>query len=301
MKRSYIYNQGSAPREEDGLVKGTRCFGVLNGVSAPFAPVYPQQLYDGRSGGEVVARMVERELTRLGDLGDDSLVGDVMYVNNRVNEFNGPEMTSGQRHGGTFAFGKILGEALRVVQAGECLAIVEMRDGGVIVSPNQLRAHDTELNAVINGAHDEVAREMFGVTFEQVPASEKGKVRGEAWNRAVPPLRQARLEDWNQSTSRRCVGVLCGQPELTYMLWTESFLVENIATALFMTNGLLAWSVMTGREKIDSDMETARAVLATYKEGGLPGLLLTARNKEARYGPSHYTNNTEATGYAIDF
>ena len=69
MKISYLYDQGSALFREDGLIVSYPFFGVLDGVSAPFSSKYPMQKFGGLSGGEFVARAVERFFSTIINVG----------------------------------------------------------------------------------------------------------------------------------------------------------------------------------------------------------------------------------------
>ena len=62
MKPYCIYDSGSGPEREDGLIMGVNTFGVLDGTSAPHGPSYPKKFYDGLTGGELMARTTEGAL-----------------------------------------------------------------------------------------------------------------------------------------------------------------------------------------------------------------------------------------------
>src|SRR3989344_220108 len=120
------------------------------------------------------------------------------------------------------------------------------------------------MNNLIEQIQREEAHELFGLKLEDVLEADRGKVRSEMWNKFCPALGKARLADMNKKNSPRGYGLLCGQPEFMDMLWFREFPLTEVARALFVTDGLIPWSVM----KSKSDDEVAYGVLAAYKAGG---------------------------------
>ena len=55
-----IYDQGTAERQEDGFFVNPPFFGVVDGFSAPYSPQNPLTLFEDKSGGEVVRRIILR-------------------------------------------------------------------------------------------------------------------------------------------------------------------------------------------------------------------------------------------------
>ncbi|MDP3956540.1 MAG: hypothetical protein Q8P97_00915, partial [bacterium] len=199
--------------------------------------------------------------------------------------------------GATLALGKIYGPYLVTLQAGDCFAIVEMKDGRVVVSDNQVRLHDVEMNGRIEQIQREVAKELFDCALEDVSEDKRGGVRGKMWDRFCLELCDARREDVNNKQSRRGYGLLNGQSRLREMLQAQTFSLKEIATAIFVTDGLIPWSVM----KSSNDQEIGVAIVKAYHEGGLTGLLIAARGEEKKMEATHYTNQAEATGVVLDF
>lgn len=304
-KVSAIYDQGTAPYREDGLVVGTTLFGVFDGVSAPHAPRYPIRLFGDLSGGAVVARLCER----LFHAADGNQATDLAQLVGKVNERVKKDqdffaLTLGLPHlpvedsaGATFAIVRLGNKTIEIVQAGDALAIVKLRNGNIVVSPNQVREHDKAMHSEIERLQREVALEMLGLPLEDVPDKDRGRVRGEMWNRFYHTLRNARGQDANSPTSPRGYAIINGDPALRNMMWRQTFSREEISTILICTDGVIPWPVM----KATDDHAVARAVLEEFHRHGVAGLLFAARGIEEQNVATAYTNQAEATAVALQF
>lgn len=305
---SSIYDQGTSPYREDGLMVGSTLFGAFDGVSAPYASKYPIRLFgDGLSGGEMVARTCEWLLhaadgSRVTDLAQ--LIGIVNEVVRKAQsdialEMDLPSVPIEELAGTTFAVAHIGDTKVEIAQAGDALAIVELRNGMVVVSPNQVRGHDEAMNAEIERIQREVALETLGLRLEDVPDKDRGLVRGEMWNRFYHILREARWQDANNSASPRRYGILNGDPMLEKMVWERSFDRKDISTIVLCTDGVIPWPVM----KATDDDTIAAAILDEYRRRGVAGLLFAARGIEEtkEVAATAYMNNAEATAVAIEF
>jgi hypothetical protein len=177
------------------------------------------------------------------------------------------------------------------------MAVVELKSGKLVVSPNQVRAHDTEMNAHIERIQREVAQEMFGLALEDVPQEKRGQVRNEMWDRFYPILLEARRKNVNRLESPQGYGLLNSQHELLDLMWKRTFRHDEVATLLLFSDGIVPWSVM----KSTDDEEIGRIVLAEFKRRGLAGLLLSARGIEEQTVGTSYINQAEATAIALVF
>jgi len=302
---SAIYSQGSSLCREDGLVMTAQLFGVFDGISEPYAPKYPMRKFNGLTGGEMVARLCEayfhgplfypRENLRNTIHGLNSALGNELRWEQIDARMNPPN--TGALPGATLAFTRITEDTIEVLQAGDCTAVIELRNGEIIVSPNQVRAHDTEMQKEIERIQREVAQELFSLTLEDVPDADRGQVRGEMWNRFLPILLEARLRDVNRRESPHGYGVLNGQLELLELLWERTFHRNEVATLLLLSDGMIPWTVM----RSTNDREIGRTVLAEFKRRGLAGLLLSARGIEEQTAAASYMNQAEATAVALAF
>ena len=204
--------------------------------------------------------------------------------------------------GATFAFARMTTDRneIKLAQAGDCMVVVELKNGDVIVSPNQVRAHDQEMHAHIERIQCEVAQEMFGLALEDVPEKKHAQVRNEMWDRFYPILIDARRRNINCHGSPNGYGLLNSQFAILEnwweLMWKRTFPCDEIATLLLFSDGMVPWSIMEL-----GDDEVGRSVLAEFKLRGLAGLLLSTRSIEKQVAATSYTNQAEATAVALVF
>lgn len=143
-KHSAIYDQGSSSYREDGLIFAEQISGVLDGVSAPFSPQHPIRLFKGLSGGEMVSRYCEltayecrtifyKDLPLRQFL--ESLVLRIAVRLNAAGLTSDDLKDGGALPGATFALARLFDEKIEVVQAGDCVAVIELRNSEIVVSP----------------------------------------------------------------------------------------------------------------------------------------------------------------------
>lgn len=314
MKVSHLYDQGSASDREDGMFVSNSHFAVLDGVSAPYGPKYPMRKFDGMSGGEMVARVVEQffgtvMLSRYGEtlglpsiiLPEQSLEGELGAANLAVREaqYNaGVDVEdAGELAGAAFAIARIGEETVEIAQVGDCFALWVNYDGKPRITQNQVREHDTAMNDEILRLQREVAKEYFGIALEEAAPEERQRIRGETWNRFCPFLKEARRRDTNNIASPCCYGLMDGQPEFSDMMVAFELPRRELRALLLFSDGMVPWEAMKGM----TDGEVAERVYASYKEGGLAYLLRIARGIECRVANVNYMDNAEATAIALDF
>lgn len=304
MKVSCIYDQGSAPHREDGLFMADPFFGVLDGVSAPYSPAYPMKKFaNGMSGGEFVARTIESFFCNASVT--SSLRQALYKASARVGNLQCGHHSSrailndaGKLAGATFAIAKIGEKIVEIAQAGDCFTLLQFFDDGILdITKNQVRPHDTEMNAELERLQREVASEKGIVLHEKISEEELAPIRGEVWNRFYETLTAARREDANKPSSRRCYGLLNGQPELFDVMHYEQFSRTGLKTLILFSDGMIPWSVM----KESDDEKIARIFLEIYSQGSLKKVLAAARDEEEKIRATHYTSFAEATAIALDF
>ncbi|MBI2574093.1 MAG: hypothetical protein HYV78_01725 [Candidatus Wildermuthbacteria bacterium] len=176
------------------------------------------------------------------------------------------------------------------------MVIVQFRDGHVVVSPNQVRRHDIEMNAEIERLQRNVALELFNLKLEEVSKEERELVRDEMWNRFYHSLREARRQDANNPASPRKYGLLNGDQRMEGMMWRRIFPREDVLTVILCTNGIITWPVI---ESMD-DHAIGVTILDEFRLRGVAGLLNAARGIEEKKVATAYTNNAEATVVAIE-
>ncbi len=283
---------------------GQRTFGVLDGVSMPYSPQHPPKMFDGLSGGEMVARHCEFECKVQSGHIDPSLrevIGNAsLSLALRLNEAGLALCDledAGSLPGAAFAIARLFEDKIEIVQARDCMVIVEFKNGEIIVSPNKARANDTEMHAHIERLQREIAQETFNLVLEEVPEDKRAQVRGEMWNRLYHILIAACRRDVNRRESPSGYGILNGQLELLDLLWEHTFPRDEVATLLLLSDGMIPWTVM----RSTNDTEIGRTVLAEFKRRGLAGLLLSARGTEKQTVATSYTDQAEATAVALVF
>lgn len=298
MRIQYLYNQGSSDHREDGLVVLDPFFGVIDATSAPFSPNNPAVLYNGLTGGEMVARRVEyflcsalssEKLTATMERANERLAGDMASL--------GLQGTTVDRlPGACFAFAKIGSDTIEIVQAGDCYAIWESHSGGIGLFRNQVRRHDTVMNAEIEEIMAMVAKKMK-INLKSCHTGERNRVRKEMWNRFFPILSLARRKAINNPKSPYGYGFLNGYPEITRIWQGGTISRKAIKLLLLCTDGMIPWE--TARKF--SDQRIARSLCQLFEDGGLTNILATARTVEKTSGKRSYIDFAEATAIAIQF
>ena len=265
MKVSFIYDQGSSEHREDGAIVSSPFFGVLDGVSAPYSPAHPPKIFnEGVSGGELVARVVEKQFARLSKL--NSLRETVIQVNRAVVRkqlrhrvpFNGGELA-----GASFAIAKVDDDWVEIIQGCDAFALWVLHDGTIGMTETQNMAIETYLNRKTVDIMREVARER-GLDLEAIDDVARNEIRAEMWDRFYPILVEYRREHVNNPDSASGYGLLNGQSQLEKM-WFSTTLPKNEArTLILFTDGMVPW--WGGLEGL-STKEVARQVYETYCEG----------------------------------
>lgn len=125
MRVSSISDQGTSDRREDGLVLGPSFFCVLDGVSAPSPYLVAPAVFGKLSGGEMVARTVERVGLACSQI-DDDLRTIMRSANNAVMAAHAAKGISvddtGKLAGAVFAAASVTEEHVRILQTGDCYA-----------------------------------------------------------------------------------------------------------------------------------------------------------------------------------
>lgn len=314
MKVQMIYDQGSSHYREDGLVIHQNLLGVLDGVSAPYAPKYPPKMFNNLSGGEMVARLVEQffgtvTLSRYGAmlglvpiaLPEQNLLTEVLAANAAVREaqlnFGINVEDAGEVAGVTFAIAKIRKETVEIIQTGDCFALWVKKDGSITITRNQVRPHDELMNAEILRLQREVAKENFGIELEEATQEQRGVIRKEMWNQFYHILREGRRHDANNIVSPTYYGLMNGDPRLSEVMFTIQLSRHELRTLILFSDGMVSWEIMKGM----NDKELASRIYADYREGGLTRLLCIARGIEKKTEAINYVDAAEATAIALDF
>ncbi|MDP3948017.1 MAG: hypothetical protein Q8Q41_05010 [bacterium] len=305
MKVGVLYDQGSSQYREDGLYAGTRIFGVADGVSAPYNKWNPPMLFDGQTGGEMVARVFERKLALTdrdgfagyGLAGLPNMARDVNFVVGEIQKGRGLSLDCPEDlAGATFAMVWVTEHEVEIIQAGDCFALWVTTGGGVGITTNQVRRHDTAMNALILNIQREIAAER-GLDLESVDDQRRGEIRTEMWRQFYEPLKAARREDVNNPKSQRGYGLLNGQLALEQMWFHGALPRAMLKTVLLFSDGMVPWE----RMKDQPEVAIAKEVYQTFTSGGLSKVLGVARGIEEATKASSYANAAEATAISIEF
>lgn len=297
-KMATLYDQGSALHVEDGHAINFPFAIVADGVSAPYNRENPLRLFEGQPGGVRAARIVEEEFAKA--RGSDRLDEVLLKANTRVGELQTAQGISLKRAdqlaGVAFAALKWSTDEIVVIQAGDCFAIWECQSGEVGVTRNQVGDHDRLLMTTVNRLLQEIAAE-YGVTLETADTSIRTAIRNEMWERYYPTACTARLRDANSPKSPYGYGILNGQSTLA-RAWSSTTLKKcEVHRVLLLSDGLIPWAITETQD----EHTIARTLLTTYRAGGLPAILASARGLEKHMKTTHYTDFAEATGIAIEF
>jgi len=298
VKVSMLYNQGSASRREDGLFVCEPFFGVVDGASAPYGPNYPAKMFNGMSGGELVARTIEscaytarkKHLLPLSHF-VDQWDGELALAQEGV-----PLLDAAELAGATFAIAKVGEKWIDILQGGDCFALWRKSNGAVGITRNQVRLHDEDMNSEIKRLLQQVAQEQ-GVELKNATPGQRGVIRGEMWNRFCVSLREARRQDVNTPNNPRGYALLNGQRKAKNLWFSASLRRDDIQELLLFSDGMVPWAAMVGM----TDHEVAKKVMADFLEGGLPHLLHVARGIERHEASVNYTDSAEATAISIEF
>ncbi|MBI2012982.1 MAG: hypothetical protein HYS88_00825, partial [Candidatus Colwellbacteria bacterium] len=262
--KEIIYNRGSSEHREDGVILSPPFYGVLDGVSAPYSPDYPMQLFRGMSGGAFVSRIVERQFARIPSPWSASqAVLEVNKVVWRKQRKQGASQDGGELAGASFAVAKVSGDWVEIVQGCDAFALWVMKDGSIGMTETQNTASETYLNQRIVDIMKEVASERGG-DLETVDDMARNEIRAEMWDRFYPILVETRREYVNNPSLRDGYGLLNGQLELKMTWFNINLPRSKVKTLLLFTDGMVPW--WGSLEGLSSD-EIAREVYETYCEG----------------------------------
>ncbi len=262
---------------EDGYVLESPYYGVIDGVSEPYAGK-PREYAPGVSIGMLVRQCIEQNTREL-EL-DLSLDQAVLHLNQRVADLQtslGLKIAEPWTTGAAgFAFVKLGLERIEIAQAADCFAIWQLTDGSVGITANQVKQFDRSTRQVFERA-------------EQATGSPAA-----AWQAFAPELERARRANTNRLGAPLAYGVMNGQPELVQFLCYRSFPTRQVQRILLCTDGLFPEVL-----EVENDLELAKIALEVYERSGLNGLLDRARALEnAR--PDNRCRHAEVTALAIN-
>lgn len=215
----------------------------------------------------------------------------------RKQKKQGATLDGGQLAGASFAVVKIDVDRIQIVQGCDAFALWVMRDGSIGMTEAQNTASETYLEHTVVDIMKEVASER-GVVLEEVDDETRNNIRNEMWNRFYSILVETRREYVNNPSLRDGYALLNGQPELDMKWFNINLPRREVSTLLLFTDGMVPW--WGSLEGLTSE-EIAGQAFATYRAGGITGLLARARGIEKTTRATSYMDAAEATAIAIEF
>lgn len=307
METSFLFNQGSSTTWEDGYFIALPFVGVLDGVSDPYDKEHPQVKFRNRrlTGGEVASRIVEKFFIQRSAEQDASkldLRGLVLEANNLVGDefrnhgfsLENPETLPGA----TFAIAKIGEKEVEIVQAGDCFALWATKSDDIGITPMQTRQLEAEADEDAERIQSRIAREKYDLELEEIKSSQMKEIREEMWLEYLPTWKETRRRYVNNPSNPHGHGLLNGQATLKEMWFRRVLERDNLETLLLFTDGLIPhWKIM----KDKNDIELGRMIYASYKQGGLKGMLEDARALDKQVKGVSWGDAAEVAAVAVDF
>ncbi len=268
---------------------------VADGVSAPYGGGSPR-LFDGLSGGCMVARAITAELTAFEQRSLREILTAASERVRVIQEQAGLSLVrADQLAGAVFAAVTIASNMVEVIQAGDCFVLWEYSDGSFGMTPNQVWQHDQELGALRGDVMEELASKR-GIHLQQATAEERAEIRRISWGGRFHEVRCAlRGRDVNQGGD--CgFALLNGQRVFLEHCVIRGLPREKLARVLLGSDGIVPWESFGGdAEKV------APELLCAYHSGGLVALLAYVRSLQIPSATNRWKNLPEASAIAIEF
>ncbi len=263
---------------------------VADGVSAPYAEgsnEFPLRYYDFKddviTGGALVAQLVTRGISEFAQhvCLEQAVINANKSVRAVLRNYFLHRFTiddAGTLPGAAFAAVKAGDSEVEIVQCGDSLAFIELKNGNLFVTPNG----------------NEVSDQDFVTKFARCLSYANGD-RNLAWQAHVPTVVATRRANTNVQGSPLAYCCLNGQEAVASMLYSRVFPRTDVRCVLLVTDGMLPDLLVCPQDKL------ARTVMETIDEGGLAALHERAIRLEQRHVPAHVGGITEKTAVLIAF
>jgi len=291
MKETYkrleiIYDQGTAKYHEDGLIDNYPFFGVIDSFSPPYSPNQKEKLYNGKSAGEVIKKIV-LDVFNVADpeesLEEVTIRANAMVGVKQKYEWGISLENTDLLAGCAFAIAKIEKKQITILQGADCFSAWKTNDNSYRHTKIQNREYEWKMQRII----------------DKLYKKHKGD-RKKLWNDFYQPLRDSRLGYINKpSLEGYCV--LNGQPEFSkFWQWHRNKISTknpkwSPKLILFCTDGLIPPDLFW-----EPEWKIAKEMIDSYKKEGLREILEIARKSETKEVRG-YTEHCEATGMIIKF
>jgi len=275
MKVNYFHNQGTTEFSEDGLIIGNPNFlGVTDGMSAVYLPQKGPKMFHGMTGGQLASNIVMREFSQIRVSG---LAESLERANAKLAVIlidRGYDLTDSAVLPGTcFAVAHLREKEIDIIQAEDCLAVWETKNGKKSGTRNQAFECEKSLRAKI---------------AELMRKHERNKEK--MWQEFLPILVEARRKSVNKEFA-----VLNGQQDFEEH-WQRIVLnTEELKTMILFTDGFVdfCWT--------ENPEDLAKRLIGYYKVSGLWGILEETREANIANRFSSHEVFPEATALSIEF
>lgn len=278
MNISFLYNSGSEIESEDRGIVAQPFVGVADGVSETFYPGHPMRRTDGISGGEYIAKIFGERIFQAKHTMNPMDV--IEEVNEKVALFQKKHRSDkndeADMPGICFSLAKVKESGnVEIAQAGDCLAVWQLKSGTIGMTPNQVYRHDMEMGSAI-------------AKYMKKYNGDRGKMWADFGPNILSPARRKRV---NKKIPDG-YGLLNGQENLLGCVFQKK--LKNVSLLLLFTDGALIYE-NTGKKLY------ARGIVSLYKRGGLERIIQKTRIYEKKKQKTSHIVHAEATAIAIEF
>lgn len=279
MKTQALYDQGSARIPEDGMIFNPPFFyGVTDGISGLYLPHEGPRIFSGRTGGQFASHAISLafESASFGESIKTILqkANAMIWRMCQLKELLIKETES--LPSAAFAVASIDDKGVEILQAADCLAVWQMKDGSIGGTPNLAFAYEERLLS----------------TIARLMKKHRGN-RQKMWEEFHPITTKERRANIN--TPQGGFALLNGQPE-SEDYW-QKFTLERAGVELLIlfSDGLVPF------EWTRDEKEMGEQVITIYRQGGLHSALNATRAIAEQKKSSSHEDYAEATAVAIEF
>lgn len=282
-KACWTYDQGAADYREDICIARYPFYGIVDGFSEPHSHLKPALLFNGMSGGEMIAEISWNVFNDVSPhLSPKEIVPLInILIEKILNKQQGITVSNaGAIPGASFILAKISEKKVELVQAGDCLAVWQLGSGEIGFTKNQAYAHVNRNLRIINKILDR-----------------NGNNWDEMWVEFSPILSQRRQKDINNPKSANGYAVLNGQPDMTKCWQAQEIPVQTLRRMILFSDGFIHYHD-TSDEKIAG---LAESLLFYSQKLELAEMLAIKRIKEAKDAKTSFIAYDEASVILLEF
>lgn len=279
MRIQTLYDSGTAKVPEDSIVFAPPIFfGVADGVSGVYLPEEGPKLFKVRTGGQLASSVLVQTfhcatpkmgLARILRCANNTLRGIAKTEGLSISQ---PAFLPSA----TLVVAKIGPNCIKIVQAGDSLAVWEYTNGNVGGISNPMFTYEKRhLN-----------------TIARLMEKHKGD-RQKMWGEFRPTLIQQRNTHVNIAGKE--VALLNGQARFLDCLHLSALSVQDIKLLVLFTDGFVSF------EDTENGGELAQKVIGLYRQGELQAVLNNTRKEAEKKKSSSHEDFPEATAIAIEF